>query len=191
MPDLPAGWSAFYRVVRRIPRGQVATYGEVALLAGKPRAARQVGYALAALRGAKHDIPWQRVLGTRPRGHAAISILDPMGAAVQRDLLETEGVAFDERGLVALDRFGWSRARRATRTSRGAARRPPRAGSSRRSSRARTRGRRQLRPSRYPTRTGGTFQISSAYSRMVRSEENFPVRATFRIAMRVQCSGSR
>ncbi len=109
---LPAGWTAFYRVVRRIPRGRVATYGEVALAAGKPRAARQVGYALAALRGAKHDVPWQRVLGARPRGHAAISILDPMGAAVQRKLLEAEGVRFDDRERVDLARFGWRRGRR-------------------------------------------------------------------------------
>jgi methylated-DNA-protein-cysteine methyltransferase-like protein len=97
----------FYRVVRRIPRGRVATYGEVALVAGKPRAARQVGYALAALRGAAHDVPWQRVLGSRPRGHAGISLLDPVGAAVQRRLLEQEGVAFDDRERVELARFGW------------------------------------------------------------------------------------
>src|SRR5512133_2015034 len=106
---LPAGWSVFYRVVRRIPRGRVATYGDVALAAGKARAARQVGFALAALRGAKHDVPWQRVLGARPRDMAAISILDPMGAAVQQQLLEREGVRFDDRGRVDLGRFGWRR----------------------------------------------------------------------------------
>src|SRR5512142_1930454 len=107
MRPLPAGWSVFYRVVRRIPRGRVATYGEVALVAGKPRAARQVGYALAALRGAAHDVPWHRVLGARPRGFAGVSLLDPVGAAVQRRLLEAEGVAFDDRERVDLSRFGW------------------------------------------------------------------------------------
>ncbi len=107
---LPAGWSIFYRVVRRVPRGRVATYGQIALLAGRPGAARQVGYALAALRGAKHRIPWQRVLAARPRGRAAVSILDPMGAAVQRSLLESEGVRFDVRGWVELAEFGWVRA---------------------------------------------------------------------------------
>jgi methylated-DNA-protein-cysteine methyltransferase-like protein len=117
MRPLPAGWSVFYRVVRRIPRGRVATYGEVALAAGKPRAARQVGYALAALRGAAHAIPWQRVLGARPRGHAGISLLDPVGAAVQRRLLEEEGVEFDARERIDLARFGW----------RGVPRKPPRA----------------------------------------------------------------
>jgi methylated-DNA-protein-cysteine methyltransferase-like protein len=109
---LPAGWSIFYRVVRRIPRGRVSTYGEVALAAGKPRAARQVGYALAALRGSAHDVPWQRVCGARPRGHAAVSLLDPVGAAVQRRLLEAEGVEFDARARIALARFGWRRRRR-------------------------------------------------------------------------------
>lgn len=110
--DPPAGWRAYYRVVSRIPRGRVATYGQVALLAGKPRAARQVGYALSALRGTRHDVPWQRVLGIRPRDMAAISILDPMGSAVQRALLEDEGVQVDERGRVSLERFGWTPRRR-------------------------------------------------------------------------------
>jgi methylated-DNA-protein-cysteine methyltransferase-like protein len=119
---LPAGWARWYRVVRRIPRGRVTTYGAVALRGGVPRAARQVGYALAALRGARHDVPWQRVLGARPRSTAAISILDPVGAAVQRKLLEDEGVIFDARGRVDLARFGWG----------GTPPRAPRAGTVRR-----------------------------------------------------------
>jgi methylated-DNA-protein-cysteine methyltransferase related protein len=138
MRPLPAGWSAYYRIVRRVPRGRVTTYGDVARVAGKARAARQVGYAMAALRGARHDVPWQRVLGARPRGHAAISILDPVGAAVQQRLLEQEGIRFDERGRVDLSRYGWPRRkapakqarRRATRSAapedaplRGASRR--------------------------------------------------------------------
>ena len=106
-PALPAGWARWYRIVRRVPRGRVTTYGAVALKGGVPRAARQVGYALAALRGTRHDVPWHRVLGARPRGAAAVSILDPVGAAVQRRLLEDEGVAFDARGRVELARFGW------------------------------------------------------------------------------------
>jgi methylated-DNA-protein-cysteine methyltransferase-like protein len=123
---LPPGWTPYYRIVRRIPRGRVATYGAIALLAGRPRAARQVGYALAALRGTRHAVPWQRVLGGRGRVMAGISILDPVGAAVQRDLLEREGVAFDDRGRVSLARFGWRRAHACAPTERShrAAKRP-------------------------------------------------------------------
>lgn len=109
----PPGWSRYYRVVARIPRGRVTTYGEVAALAGRPRAAREVGYALAALRGTRTRLPWQRVLGKRPGDFAGISLLDPMGAAVQRDLLEREGVTFDERERIPLEHFGWPPRRRA------------------------------------------------------------------------------
>ncbi len=100
-------YARFYRVVRRIPRGRVATYGQVAAQAGLPRGARLAGSALSALRGAAHDVPWQRVLGARGRGRAGVSLKDPMGAGAQRDLLEREGVEFDARGRVDLARFGW------------------------------------------------------------------------------------
>ena len=102
----------FYHVVRRIPRGRVATYGQVAALAGLPRGARLAGYALSALRGTAHDVPWQRVLGARGPGRAGISLRDPLGAGVQRDLLEREGVELDARGRVDLARSGWRPRRR-------------------------------------------------------------------------------
>jgi methylated-DNA-protein-cysteine methyltransferase-like protein len=121
MRDLPRGWEEIYAVVRKIPRGRVATYGQVAAALGRPRGARQVGYALAALRGTRHDVPWQRVLGARPRGRATITILDPMGAAVQQAKLRREGVRLDERGMVELARFGWrAPARRRRRAARPA-----------------------------------------------------------------------
>jgi methylated-DNA-protein-cysteine methyltransferase-like protein len=97
----------FYRVARRIPRGRVATYGQVAALAGRPRGARLCGYALSALRNTVHDVPWQRVLGARGAGRAGISLRDPVGAAAQRALLEGEGVVLDALGRVDLARFGW------------------------------------------------------------------------------------
>jgi methylated-DNA-protein-cysteine methyltransferase-like protein len=102
-------WEAFYRVVRGIPRGRVTTYGVVAALAGHPRSARHVGFALAALKESRGSgkVPWQRVLGSRPRNRAAITIKDPVGAALQRALLESEGVTFDIRGNISLDHFGW------------------------------------------------------------------------------------
>jgi methylated-DNA-protein-cysteine methyltransferase related protein len=103
----PPGWSRYYRIVSRIPRGRVATYGGIAALAGRPRSAREVGYALSALRGTAHALPWHRVLGKRAGDFAGISLLDAVGAAAQRDLLEREGVALDEQGRVSLARHGW------------------------------------------------------------------------------------
>ncbi len=100
-------WNLYYAVVRRIPKGRVATYAQVALVAGTPRAARQVGFALAALRGTRHRVPWQRVVGRRSARWGVITILDPMGAGVQRARLEEEGVVLDERGRISLERYGW------------------------------------------------------------------------------------
>jgi methylated-DNA-protein-cysteine methyltransferase related protein len=72
-----------------------------------------VGYAMAALKDTRtaRDVPWHRVLGARPRNRAGVSIKDPVGGAIQRKLLEDEGVRFDARGNVSLDAFGWFGAR--------------------------------------------------------------------------------
>src|SRR5262249_14521426 len=96
------------RVVRTIPRGRVATYGEVADLAGLPRGARVAGYALRNCHG---TVPWQRVLGLKRRGVAHVTIKDPIAAAMQRQLLEGEGVTFMANDGVDLERYGY-RARR-------------------------------------------------------------------------------
>ena len=102
----PAGWEKFYRVVERIPRGKVTTYGAVAQIAGTPRAARQVGYALAALRGrTSHGVPWHRVLGAG--GRLTLAKLDPATAMTQRIRLEAEGVPFAAAGRVDLARCRW------------------------------------------------------------------------------------
>ena len=92
-----------YAVVRRIRRGRVATYGQVARLAGLPQGARQVGYALHALRDGSR-VPWQRVVNAR--GEISPRSL-PGPEALQRILLEREGVVFDARGRIDLKRFGW------------------------------------------------------------------------------------
>jgi len=96
------------RVVRRIPMGRVATYGQVALLAGLPNRARQVGYAMHALED-DAAVPWHRVLNRlgEVSGRSA-AVME----TVQRALLEAEGVEFDARGRVDLDRVQW-RPRRA------------------------------------------------------------------------------
>jgi methylated-DNA-protein-cysteine methyltransferase-like protein len=109
LPETISSWASFYRVVRRIPRGRVCTYGAVAAMAGHPRHSRHVGYALAALKetGSTQGVPWQRILGKKAGERAAITIKDPVGAAMQRSMLEAEGVVFDEKGNVSLARFGW------------------------------------------------------------------------------------
>jgi len=99
--------SAVYDVVRRIPRGRVATYGAVAREAGLPGRARQVGYALAALgRGSvAPDVPWHRVVNAR--GEISARSGGSSFEHLQRTLLDAEGVVFDERGRLDLDFYGW------------------------------------------------------------------------------------
>ena len=111
-PKQPSGWSHFYRMIKRIPFGKVSTYGAIAEFTNRPRAGRHVGYALAALRSGKSDVPWHRVLGARSRTLAKVSIKDPMGGGLQRAMLEAEGVEFDQRGNVKLAEYGWTGPRR-------------------------------------------------------------------------------
>jgi methylated-DNA-protein-cysteine methyltransferase-like protein len=103
----PNPFDAFYEVVRQVPKGRVSTYGAIATLAGKPRAARQVGFALGALRDPNTTIPWQRVLASKSTHHGTITPRGRAFAARQRKLLESEGVRFDARGRVDLRTFGW------------------------------------------------------------------------------------
>ena len=101
-PRKSSTYTRIYSVVKRIPSGRVATYGQVAKLAGLPGHARQVGYALHALTSAT-AVPWQRVVNAA----GAISLRPMKGGISQRLLLEKEGVRFDARGRIALKRFGW------------------------------------------------------------------------------------
>jgi len=101
--DRSSPYERIWRVVARIPRGRVATYGQVAELAGLPRSARQAGYAMHALPHGSW-VPWQRVVNARGEVSARS---DPGGELVQRALLEREGVAFDARGRIDLARYGW------------------------------------------------------------------------------------
>jgi methylated-DNA-protein-cysteine methyltransferase related protein len=93
-----------YAAISRIPRGRVATYGQIASVAGLPGRARLVGYALKTL-AEESRVPWQRVINAGGR-ISTRSDESPM-AEVQRVLLEREGVELDANGRITLDRFGW------------------------------------------------------------------------------------
>lgn len=103
IPD-PSSYQLIYATVRRIPKGRVATYGQIAELTGLPRQARLVGYALNVL-PARSGVPWHRVINAQGR----ISLRgDGAGHDVkQRRLLEREGVHFNLQGAVDLTKFRW------------------------------------------------------------------------------------
>jgi len=103
----PGGRRAYeriYSVIERIPRGRVATYGEIAQLAGLPGRARQVGYALRVLPEEK-DLPWHRVVNAKGEVSGRS---DPRSEGIQRVRLRREGIVF-AKGRIPLRRFGWDR----------------------------------------------------------------------------------
>ena len=100
-----------YSQVRKVPRGKVATYGQIASLAGLDGQARQVGYAMAAL-PSHSAVPWHRVINAQ--GRVSMRREGPGGSIIQRQMLEREGVMFDGGGRVALARFGWKPRRRSS-----------------------------------------------------------------------------
>jgi methylated-DNA-protein-cysteine methyltransferase-like protein len=98
-----SGYARIYTVVRRIPRGRVATYGQIARLAGLPGHPRQVGYALHAM-ATERSVPWHRVINAR----GEVSRRSRPGSdEAQRQFLEREGVMFDARARVDLVRYQW------------------------------------------------------------------------------------
>jgi O-6-methylguanine DNA methyltransferase len=99
---MPGFSQRVYAMVRRVPRGRIVSYGAVAALLGRPRAARGVGQALSALPD-ESDVPWWRVVNR----NGEISMRAAPGPLVQRRLLEAEGVVFDRLGRASWKRFGW------------------------------------------------------------------------------------
>ncbi len=101
LKDAPT-YDRIYAVVRKIPAGKVATYGQIATMVGRCTP-RMVGYAMAAL-PFETDVPWQRVINRqgkvspRTSGH---------GSSHQQQFLEAEGVTFDEDQRIDLEKFGW------------------------------------------------------------------------------------
>lgn len=114
MGEMPGRNERVWAVVRRIPKGRVATYGQIARLAGLPGHARQVGYALHDLpRGSR--VPWHRVINAQGRISARS---DGSWGIDQRFRLLAEGVWFDARGRVDLEEYGWRPRGGAARASR-------------------------------------------------------------------------
>jgi methylated-DNA-protein-cysteine methyltransferase-like protein len=98
-----ATFERIYAAVRRIPRGRVATYGQIASLSGVAGDARLVGYALSAL-PEHHDVPWHRVINARGEisRHSSLEYVK-----IQRAMLEAEDIEFDEKDKISLERFQW------------------------------------------------------------------------------------
>ena len=98
-------YQRIYAIVRQIPPGKVASYGQISRIVGGCTP-RMVGYALAALRssGDVPEVPWQRIINSSgkisPHGLG-------LGSAIQRQLLEDEGIEFNLEGVTDFDRFGW------------------------------------------------------------------------------------
>jgi len=99
-------YERIYAVARNIPRGTVATYGQIAELADIPRGHRVAGAAMKQVKPPMR-VPWQRVVGRRSRTMAQVNIKDPVGGAMQRQLLEQEGVQFTRTGGIRLADYGW------------------------------------------------------------------------------------
>jgi methylated-DNA-protein-cysteine methyltransferase-like protein len=89
--------------IKKIPRGRVATYGQIAAMAGNPMAARQVVRALHTSSG-KEKLPWHRVINKQGK----ISLRPGEGYEEQRGMLEKEGVRIDDDGKIDLNRYLWS-----------------------------------------------------------------------------------
>jgi methylated-DNA-protein-cysteine methyltransferase related protein len=98
-----SSYERIYAVIRRIPKGRVATYGQIAQMAGLPRHARQVGYALSALPEGR-DVPWHRVINAK--GEISMRA-EPHFGELQRTRLEKEGVVFNRNNQTSLARFQW------------------------------------------------------------------------------------
>lgn len=99
---MPSSYDKIYTIIKKIPYGHVATYGQIAKLAGIPGQARQVGYALSALND--NDIPWHRVINARGEISGRSN---PDYENLQRILLEAEDIEFNPGGSVSLAQYQW------------------------------------------------------------------------------------
>ncbi len=98
-------YDLIYETVRQIPAGKVATYGQIADLAGLYGKARLVGYALFRVDTVADDIPWHRVINAK--GEISYSNLRRGGDYLQKDLLEKEGIEFNAEAKINLRQYQW------------------------------------------------------------------------------------
>lgn len=100
MPTTSPIFRHVYAIVRKIPRGKVATYGQIARMMGMPHGARTVGWAM---RACPQNVPWHRVVNAQGK----ISVRDTEGFPLQRALLQAEGVRFSRAKIIDLKKYGW------------------------------------------------------------------------------------
>lgn len=94
--------SRLIEIMKNIPYGKVITYGRVANIAGNPRAARQVSWALNVYSN-KYDLPWHRIINSR----GMISLRKGQGFELQKTLLEDEGIRVEDNGHIDLKKYLW------------------------------------------------------------------------------------
>lgn len=109
-PNAQAFYEHVWEIVRRVPRGKVATYGQIAKMIPPPDGVELETYVAfgplwvgGAMSACPDDVPWQRIINSK----GEISERDGAGARRQRLLLEDEGVFFSERGRILLKKYGW------------------------------------------------------------------------------------
>lgn len=101
-PDSPAYRERVYQIVRRIPRGRVMTYGQIAVILGQGYTPRTVGYVMHAAE--EENVPWQRVINAQGACSTGRLVIPP---DKQQRMLESEGVVFNEKGKCDLGAFRW------------------------------------------------------------------------------------
>jgi methylated-DNA-protein-cysteine methyltransferase-like protein len=101
--DRKSGWEKIYRLVRRIPKGKVMTYGQIATLLESRLSPRAVGWAM---HGCPEGVPWHRVVNAS--GGCSTDRIPDIPEGLQRAMLEAEGVEFRDNATLDLKRYRWN-----------------------------------------------------------------------------------
>lgn len=101
--EAPSFTQKAINIIQKIPKGKVATYGQIAAYAGNPYAARQVVRILCSS-SEKYGLPWYRIINRKGQ----ISLKPNYGYEIQKQLLQKEGVKFDKNDFIDFDRYLWS-----------------------------------------------------------------------------------